>query len=125
MARVRKAASNGKAAGKKKTATRVSSKPMDLEPVRQKVTNLVAARAIDLVTGVMEDVSNRGNVSGLKYLFEAVGMFPRPEGELADNDELDATEQLLKRLEMALLPDNEEDEDEEGTGETAELDAVE
>jgi hypothetical protein len=125
MARARKTTNSKRGAGKKKTATRVSSKPMDLEPVRQKVINLVAARAIDLVTGVMEDVSNRGNVSGLKYLFEAVGMFPRPEGELADSDEVDATEQLLKRLEIALLPDSEEDEDEEEAGEAAEVDAVE
>src|SRR5215472_6887006 len=108
----RKRNSSTKSKTNRTSRTRVSTKPVDLEAVRQKITNLVARGAGEMVAGVMDEVSNRGNVTGLKYLFEAVGMFPRPEGGESDDGEETLADKLLKHLELSLAPE-EEDEDSE------------
>lgn len=54
--------------------------PIDLASVRQRVTNLVANRALEVVDEAL-DQSGRGNYQAMKYLFEMVGLFPTVAGQ--------------------------------------------
>jgi hypothetical protein len=51
------------------------SSQVELETVRQQVTNLVVNHAVELVSHTLEHIK-RGNHQAMKYLFEMVGLFP-------------------------------------------------
>jgi hypothetical protein len=84
---------------KKSTASQGSRKPVDLEAVRKKITNLVGNEAVGLVKSAIDE-AEKGHYAAMKYLFEMVGLYP--EGgqgpEMPDDDALAQT--LLRRLEL-------------------------
>jgi hypothetical protein len=70
-----RAAGNGGAAGKN------SRRPADLAAIRQKITNLVANKAYDMVKDTVEDIEKKGNLTAMKFLFEVIGLYPAVAGE--------------------------------------------
>ena len=77
-------------AGKRKTsgrtasrgaATKNSRKPADLAAIRQKITNLVAHKAYEMVKDTVEDIEKKGNLTAVKFLFEMIGLYPGLAGE--------------------------------------------
>ena len=54
---------------------RLQLDPVDLDTIRQQVTNLVANRALDVVHKMLDQIG-QGNHQAMKYLFEMVGLFP-------------------------------------------------
>lgn len=91
-------ASAGKAPGKGKPrpAARSGKKPADLNSLRQKISNMVAGDAVEMVNDVIAEV-HKGQHTPMKYLFELIGLYPaagEEEGPLDDS----LVETLLRRL---------------------------
>ena len=76
--RLRMASGNGKrrsrAAGRRSGATKKSPR-VDLDAVREKTTKLVASRAHEMAKSAATEIVKSGNVTGMKYLFEMIGLF--------------------------------------------------
>jgi hypothetical protein len=85
-------------AGKRKSSATKTSRAVDLKAVRQRIIKQVANNACAMVKTSTEEFKKNGNISTLKFLFEAIGLFPCPPGthESAEDDSLTAT--LLRRL---------------------------
>jgi len=99
-----KAATQGKETRKKTSARRQGSrKPVDLELVRKKITNLVGNEAVGLVQSAIDE-ADKGHYAAMKYLFEMIGLYPESgqEAESPDGDALART--LLRRLELLEEP---------------------
>jgi len=78
------------------TANRGARKPVDLEALRQQISNLVGNHAVDLVEVTIGEV-DKGHYLAMKYLFELIGLYPATEQEvLPGEDSLAKT--LLRRL---------------------------
>src|ERR1700674_458697 len=73
-------------------------KRIDLSVVRERITNLVGNRAVDMVETTMDEV-DKGHYLAMKYLFEMIGLCPAttPE-ETLQEDSLAGT--LLRRLRL-------------------------
>ena len=63
------------------STTRCSRKPADLAAIRQKITNLVANKAYEMVKDTVEDIEKKGNLTAVKFLFEMIGLYPGLAGE--------------------------------------------
>jgi hypothetical protein len=86
--------------GSKKTPSvpKKAPKRVDLGMVRERITNLVGNRAVEMVKTTMGEV-DKGHYLAMKYLFEMIGLCPAttPEEALQD-DSLART--LLRRLRL-------------------------
>jgi hypothetical protein len=73
-------------------------KQVDLGVVRERITNLVGNRAVEMVETTMDEV-DKGHYLAMKYLFEMIGLCPAavPE-EALQEDSLART--LLRRLQL-------------------------
>jgi hypothetical protein len=86
--------------GTKKTpsVSKKALKQVDLGVVRERITNLVGNRAVEMVETTMDEV-DKGHYLAMKYLFEMIGLCPAttPE-EVLGEDSLART--LLRRLRL-------------------------
>jgi len=78
---------------KKASGEAPTAETVNLAALRQKITNLVAADALQMVEETIAQVHN-GHYQALKYLFEMVGLYPA----LADSQEMPQPESLAKTL---------------------------
>ena len=83
-----------------------NSRVVDLKAVRQKIVNLVGNEAHDMTKTATEEFKKNGNIATLKYLFEAIGLFPCPPGEQQNEDD-SMTATLLERLGVPDEPEKE------------------
>jgi hypothetical protein len=81
---------------KPRPASRAHKKPADLGSLRQKISNVVAGDALEMVNDVMAEV-HKGQHTPMKYLFELIGLYPasaEDEGPMDDS----LVQTLLRRL---------------------------
>jgi hypothetical protein len=71
--------------------------PLELESVRQQVTNVVASHAIEVVYETIEHIKD-GNYQAMKYLFEMVGLFPAGVSAETGGQEDSLAKILLRHL---------------------------
>jgi hypothetical protein len=99
MTKNRTKAQAGKAAKAKtrpRPASRTQKKASDLGSLRQKISNVVAGDALEMVNDVIAEV-HKGQHTPMKYLFELIGLYPASaEDEGPVDDSLVQT--LLRRL---------------------------
>src|ERR1700690_1894810 len=94
--RVRKGSMKAPSAPKK------TLKQVDLDAIREQITNLVGNGAVDMVETTMEEVG-KGRYLAMKYLFEMIGLCPASTLEAApQEDSLART--LLRRLQLPEEP---------------------
>jgi hypothetical protein len=74
-----------------------SRKPVDLQAVREQISNLVGGEAVGMVETTIGEVG-KGHYGAMKYLFEMVGLYPGEDGETAPEGEDVLAATLLKRL---------------------------
>ena len=74
------------------------SRRVDLAAVREKIIKQVAGCACSMVKTSTDECKKTGNISTMKYLFEAIGLFPCPPGEQGGGDDSELTRTLLRRL---------------------------
>ena len=80
------------------SAPKKALKQVDLEAIREQITNLVGNGAVEMVETTMEEVS-KGRYLAMKYLFEMIGLCPSTTSEDApQEDSLART--LLRRLQV-------------------------
>jgi hypothetical protein len=73
-------------------------KQVDLDAIREQITNLVGNGAVEMVETTMEEVG-KGRYLAMKYLFEMIGLCPATTAEEApQEDSLART--LLRRLQL-------------------------
>ena len=88
------ASSNGKrrsrAAGRSASATK-EAPGIDLTAVREKTTKLVGSRAGDMVKAATAEIVKTRNVTGMKYFFAMIGLFPFAGQEPEDAEEASMT----------------------------------
>ncbi len=71
-------------------------KPVDLDTVRQNISNLIGARAVGMVETTIDEVE-KGHYVAMKYLFELIGLFPA-SGDPVPAGENVLAKTLLRRL---------------------------
>ena len=77
--------------------TGVAKKPEEMQGARNRVVNLIVDSSVEMTQRVVRSVSDGGNVSALRFLWEVAGMFPAGAG--AEDGEQEATaKSLLERL---------------------------
>jgi hypothetical protein len=80
----------------RKSAPQVDSKAKskeEIQKVRNKVTNVIVDSAAEMAERVVQSVTESGQVTALKYLWEVAGLFPA-DGE-AENGEPDSLAKIL------------------------------
>jgi hypothetical protein len=85
------------AATKRRTTSGRSRKPVDLQTVRQQISDLVGGEAVGMVETTIAEV-DKGHYGAMKYLFEMVGLYPPTEGDGAPQGEDVLAKTLLRRL---------------------------
>jgi hypothetical protein len=107
MKRVAKKASKR---GTKRSTQKRASKDVNLGEVRQKVRNVVSARAVKITEAVADDVAKKAQVQPMKMLFEMVGLFGAEAGsEAPPEDDQALAKVLLDRFNLPDLPEAEEE----------------
>lgn len=86
----------------KKKRSPKSKKPVDLAQVREDISNMVGSEAKELAHAVVEE-GRKGQLAPVKYLFEAIGLYPAPQENQAKPEEASMARTLLHRLG---LPEN-------------------
>ncbi|MGH9511921.1 MAG: hypothetical protein ACRD2U_07265 [Terriglobales bacterium] len=61
--------------------------PVDIDKIRERITNIVGNQAIGMVKNTVSQVKN-GQYLAMKYLFEMIGLFPAAASEHAGEDSL-------------------------------------
>ncbi len=84
------------AKAKPRAASRAHKKPADLGSLRQKISNVVAGDALEMVNDVMAEV-HKGQHTPMKYLFELIGLYPASAEEEGPVDD-SLVQTLLRRL---------------------------
>jgi hypothetical protein len=86
----------GKKSKDARSAPKKPLKHVELAPIQEHITNLVANRAIKMVDNTIAEV-NKGHYLAMKYLFEMIGLFPATTPtETIEEDSLAKT--LMRRL---------------------------
>ena|SRR5690242_8351890 len=96
-----------KKAGKKPKAAK-ARKAADLEGLRQRLTGLVASKAVTIVGAALEDAEKKINVAAMKYLFEMIGLYPARAGEEKSAEKPDLVDTLLQNMGLPTEPRNAE-----------------
>lgn len=70
-----------KSGGSKRKAkvTGIAKKPEEIQKARNQVVNLIVDESVGMAERVVRTVSDAGNLSALKFLWEVAGMFPADE----------------------------------------------
>jgi hypothetical protein len=80
----------------RKTDTETGQPPSrqtsSLTEIRKEITTLIKSNAVHMVQKTIDQV-NEGHYAAMKYLFEAIGLFPAPMQE-----EMPAEDSLVRRL---------------------------
>jgi hypothetical protein len=93
-----------KTAHKKASTKSRSRKPVDLQAIRESITNLVGVEALDICSALAEE-AKKGELAPAKFLFEMSGLYPvsvtagaddDPDAESEDGNDLARV--LLQRL---------------------------
>jgi hypothetical protein len=88
----------GKSSKQSRSAPKKALKQVDLGLVRERITNPVGNRALEMVETTMDEVA-KGHYLAMKYLFEMIGLCPATAPEEAlQEDSLART--LLRRLRL-------------------------
>ena len=87
----------------KKKSSRKSKKPVDLAEVRKDIANMVGSEATELAQAVVEE-GRKGQLAPVKYLFEAIGLYPAPEVSQARPEEASLVKTLLHRMGILANP---------------------
>ena len=91
-----------KGSKKPTSAPKKALKQVDLDAIREQITNLVGNGAVDMVETTMEEVG-KGRYLAMKYLFEMIGLCPATTAaETPEEDSLART--LLRRLQLPEEP---------------------
>jgi len=100
LSQMRKAKNNTRTAGAKRVvgARGKVRKPVDLQAVRQQISDLVGSQALNLVEITIAE-ADKGHYGAMKYLFEMIGLYPA-SGEEAPPQEDSLAKTLLRRLGM-------------------------
>ncbi len=80
----------------------------EMQKARNRIVNLIVERSEEMAGRVVRSVSERGNLSALKFLWEIAGLFPAPSVEGDDDSGVSALEKL------GLCGDRSEDEADQG-----------
>ncbi len=81
----------------KKKRSPKSKKPVDLAEVRKQISDIVGGEAAALALAVVEE-ARKGQLAPVKYLFEAIGLYPAPEGSQPRPEDASLAKTLLHRL---------------------------
>jgi len=100
---IRKVSDMSRAPKKKRTPAtkKQDQKPanVDLKDVRQRVRNVIGARAEELAVAVTREAVHKAQAQPMKILFEMIGLFPESEAErAAAADDQSLAKTLLERL---------------------------
>lgn len=95
----------------RRSAPKKTAKNVDLRETRQKVRNVVAARAVPIVAAVTEEVEKKAQVQSMRALFEMIGLFGKDAGpDAAPEDDQALAKVLLDRFNLPDFPATSEDE---------------
>ena len=103
------------------TATPAATKPMeavDLKVLRERITNLVGNRAVEMVERTMDE-ADKGHYLAMKYLFEMIGLCPAINSGGGVEEEADSLAKIL--LERLNIPQPSTEVTGEGIAEGARL----
>jgi hypothetical protein len=98
MAKAKKRAGTKPAGAKREPKiSGVAKKPEEMQAARNQVANLIVDSSVDMTQRVVRLVREGGNVTALRFLWEAAGMFPNATG--SENCEQEASAKaLLEKL---------------------------
>ena len=78
--------------------TGIAKKPEEMQGARNRVVNLIVDSSVEMTQRVVRSVSDGGNVTALRFLWEVAGMFPTVSGSDDGEQEAAATKSLLEKL---------------------------
>jgi len=93
-----------KRTGSKRQKTGAEKKSDDLEALRQRITRLVAAKAMSITRAAVDDAEKKINVAAMKYLFEMIGLYPSRTGEEPVNQKPEFVDTLLRKMGLPTGP---------------------
>jgi hypothetical protein len=76
MAKAKKSMSGSRKPMEAHEVTAVPQSPEELQDARNRVMNVIVNASVDMTKRVVRSVSEKGNVSALRFLWEIAGMFP-------------------------------------------------
>jgi hypothetical protein len=92
-------ATKKKAAGKKKTKAKPTGDQLNLDVVRQEISQTISKKANSLVTKAIEEAEEGHASPALKYLFEIGGLYPNAsDDEEPEEQDESLAHVLLRRL---------------------------
>jgi hypothetical protein len=100
--------SGGQSSGR---TTGVAKKPEEIRKIRNQITNLILNGSVTMTNRVVREVSEEGNISGLKFLWETARLFPSGEAEEDPNSSDALAKSLLKALGLPMEPPSEDEEE--------------
>jgi hypothetical protein len=86
-----------------KKSVRSPKKPVDIVRMRENIKNLVGNSAEDIANKMIE-FAKSGQLASVKYLFEAVGLYPATEETNAKPPEDSLAYTLLRRMGLPTVP---------------------
>jgi hypothetical protein len=78
--------------------TGIAKKPEEMQGARNRIVNLIVDSSVEMTQRVVRSVSDGGNVTALRFLWEVAGMFPTASGSDDREQEAAATKSLLEKL---------------------------
>lgn len=97
---MKKAKATGREKSKRRAArktVRTPKQPVNLDAVRSDISKIVGSQAKEMAKAVMGE-GLKGQLAPVKYLFEVSGIYPAPEGTVAQPEEKTLAHRLLRRL---------------------------
>jgi hypothetical protein len=124
MAKTKKASkkSGGKSTGR---TTAVAKKPEEIRKIRNQVTSVILNGSLAMTNRMVREVSEEGNISALKFLWETARLFPAGEAEEDPNSSDALAKSLLKALGLPTEPPSEDEEEAEETKPEADVESEE
>jgi hypothetical protein len=66
--------------------TGVAKTAEEMQRARNRIANLIVDQSEEMTGRVIRSVSERGNLSALKFLWQVAGLFPAPSADEEDDD---------------------------------------
>ena len=92
------------------TSSSSDKRTIDLAEVRKDIANIVGSSAADLVRAVVE-TGKTGQLAPVKYLFEAIGLYPASESSETKPDQESLAHTLMRTLKLPESPVADEDDE--------------
>lgn len=92
------------------TSSSTDKRPVDLAEVRKDIANIVGSSAADLARAVVE-TGRTGQLAPVKYLFEAIGLYPASESSETKPDQESLAHTLMRSLKLPESPVADEDDE--------------